>query len=187
MQQAEALAIERIENLIDEGIYQESRVNIADALRNFSWAMQLARQYKYNKKLEVTDNRMVQSWLDDKIKSILESLEVVLATENITYDAADYYHYTVNLMITYADRPVSNLDITYFNNEAVHTVNVKNGQAALKYPNLAGQNEVSVNIRYCYDNPDEIEDDIERAFKSVDKPSYDRFNKKKSLSRSTPR
>lgn len=179
MQQAEANAIERIETFIEDGIYQESRVNIADALRNFSWAMQLAKQFKYNKKLEVTDNRAVQLWLDDKVKSILESLEVVLATEKVTYDPNDYYHYTVNLMITYADRPVSNLDITYFNNETVHTVNVKNGQAALKYPNLAGQNEVSVNIRYCYDNPDEIEDDIERAFKSVAKPSYDRFNKKK--------
>lgn len=176
--EAEARAIERIECLINEGIYQESRVNIADALRNFSWALQLARQYKHNKPLDITDNRMLQLWLDDKIKSILESIEVVLATEKVTYDPNEYYHYTVNLMVTYADRPVSNLDITYFNNKENHAVNVKSGHAALKYPSLLGQDKVSFNIRYCYDDPSETEEDIERAFKSVTKPSYDRFNKK---------
>ena len=178
LKESEAQAIERINNLIEEAIYQEGKVNIADALRNLGWALQLAKQYKYNTKLELTDNRMVQSWLDDKIKSILESIEVVLEDEKVYYDPIDYDHYTINIYISYGDRPVSHLDINYFNNEENRSVSVKNGRAALKYPKLSGQKNVSFNIRYRYDNPDEMEEDMVRAFKSGPKISYDRFNTK---------
>ncbi|MCM1152919.1 MAG: hypothetical protein NC328_04625 [Muribaculum sp.] len=178
VEDARQKAIERIENLIEEGIYQEGKINIADALRNFNWALQLSKLYGFNQRHQLTDNRMVQSWLDDKIKSILESVEVVLEGENVEYDANDYDHYTVNLRVTYADRPVSHLDITFFNNEVNRGVMVKNGRAALKYPRLEGQTNVNFNIRYLYDDPSELEDDLARAYRMAPVTSYDKFNKK---------
>ena len=178
VEKAEKLAIERIQTLVEEGIFQEGKVNIADALRNFTWALQLCSYHNYKEKLEATDNRAVNLWLDDKIKSILESLEVVLENEKIEYDPMDYDHYTVNLIVNYCDRPVSNLDIIYFNNEETREVNVKNGRAALKYPKLEGRKNIKFNVRYLYDNPEELEDDLVRAFKMGNKKSYDRFNTK---------
>ena len=178
VEKAEKLAIERIQTLVEEGIYQEGKVNIADALRNFTWALQLCTYHNYKEKLELTDNRAVNLWLDDKIKSILESLEVVLENEKIEYDPMDYDHYTVNLIVNYGERPVSNLDIVYFNNENTREVNVKNGRAALKYPKLEGQKNIKFNVRYLYDGPEEMEEDLVRAFKMGNKKSYDRFNVK---------
>lgn len=178
LKEAENRAFERIQTLIEEGIYQEGKLNLADALRNFNWALQLCNYHNYKDKLQLTDNRNVSYWLDDKIKSILENVEVVLENEKVEYDPQDYDHYTVNVMVTYADRPVSNLDIVYFNNEENRVVNVKNGRAALKYPNLTGQTNVKFNIRYLYDNQEEMEDDLARAFKMSNKKSYDRFNTK---------
>ena len=178
IKEAEIQAIERIQTLIEEGIYQEGRVNIADALRNFTWALQLSSYHNYKEKLDLTDNRAVNLWLDDKIKSILESINVTLDEEKVGYDPKDYDHYTVNVFVTYADRPVSNLDIIYFNNEYNREVNVKNGRAALKYPNLAGQNSVKFKIRYLYDKEDELEEDLLRAFKMGKGKSYDKFNQK---------
>ena len=174
----EAQAKERIQNLIEEGIYQEGKVNVGDALRNFTWALQLSAFHNFKEKLSLTDNRPLNLWLDDKIKSILESINVDLDNERVEYDPKDYDHYTVNLMVTYADRPVSNLDIIYFNGEENREVNVKNGRAALKFPNLSGQNNVKFNIRYLYDNDDELEDDLLQAFKKGKGKSYDKFNKK---------
>lgn len=171
-------ALKRIESLIEEGIYQEGKVNIADALRNFNWALQLCAYHNYNEKLDVTDNRQVTIWLDDKIKSILESLQVTLADEKVEYDPMDYDHYTVNMMVTYGDRPVSNLDIIYFNNQENREVSVKNGRAALKYPNLTGQKNITFNVRYSYDDADEIEEDLQKAYKMGKKKSYDKLNKK---------
>lgn len=178
IQEIEKQAIERIQTLIEEGIYQEGKVNIADALRNFNWALQLSNYHKYKEKLDITDNRPVNLWLDDKIKSILESIEVVLENEKVEYDPLDYDHYTVNLIVTYGERPVSNLDIIYFNNQENRSVNIKNGHAALKYPNFAGQNSIKFNIRYRYDNPEEIEEDIAKAYKMGNKISYDKYNTK---------
>lgn len=171
-------AIDRIHTLIEEGQHQEGKVNIADALRNFIWALQLSNYHEYKEKLPITDNRSVNLWLDDKIKSILESIEVALDNEKVEYDPMDYDHYTVNIKVTYADRPVSNLDIIYFNNEENREVNVKNGRAALKFPRLEGQNSIKFKIHYLYNNPEELEEDLVRAFQMGKKKSYDQWNTK---------
>lgn len=178
MKEAENQAIERIEVLIDEGITQEGKVNLADALRNFNWALQLSTYHKYKERLALTDNRPVNLWLEDKIKSILEAIDVKLENEKIEYDPKDYDHYTVNIMVTYSDRPVSNLDIIYFNNTENREVSIKNGRAALKYPNLEGYDKVGFNIRYLYDGEDEMGEDLQRAFKMGGKKSFDKYNKK---------
>lgn len=178
MKEAETQAIERIQALIEDAIYQEGKLNLADALRNLVWAQQLAKQYKYDERIDITDRRKARTWIDDKIKSIFENIEAVLENEKVEYDPIDYDHYTVNLYITYAERPVSHLDIIYFNGEENRSVSVKGGRASLKYPKLTGQKEVKFKIRYRYDNADEIEEDLVRAFRLAPKTSYDKYNLK---------
>lgn len=168
---------ERILAMIEEGKIQEGKVNIAEALKFFSQSNHLARFYKINPRDALTDNRMIQSWLDDKIKSILKSIEVTLANGTVEYDPIDPCHYTVNLMVTYDGIPVSSLDVTYFDGTDNKIVAVKNGEAAMKYPELEGRKEVSVNIMTTYS--DDIEEDMETAFRMLKPVNYRSFSLKK--------
>lgn len=168
---------ERILAMIEEGKIQEGKVNIAEALKFFSQANHLARFYKINPRDALTDNRMVQSWLDDKIKSILKSIEISLANGTVEYDPIDPEHYTVNLIVTYDGRPVSSLDISYFDGCDNKIVAVKNGEAALKYPELQGRKDVSVNVLTTY--ADDIEEDMETAYRMLTPTSYRAFSVKK--------
>lgn len=177
VQNTAALMQERIVAMIEEGKIQEGKVNIAEALKFFSQSNHLARYYKINPRAAVTDNRMIQSWLDDKIKSILKSVDVSLANGRVEYDPIDPEHYTINLMVRYDGRPVSSLDIAYFDGCDNKTVAVKNGEAALKYPELQGRKEVSVNVLTTY--ADDIEEDMETAFKMLRPADYRTLSVKK--------
>ena len=168
---------ERILGMIEEGKIQEGKVNIAEALKFFNHAAHLARYYKINPKAAVTDNRMIQSWLDDKIKSILKNVDIELANGVVEYDAVDPLHYTINVMVRYDGRPVSSLDISYFDGSDNKVVAVKNGEAALKYPDLQGRSDVRVTVLTSY--ADDIEEDMEMAFRMLRPVDYRNFSTKK--------
>lgn len=170
---------ERIFSLIEEAQLQESKLNIAETLKYLNWALHLAKYNKINDRNALTDNRQVQSWLDDKIKSILKNIDITLATEEVGYDDRDVNHYTVNLYVTYADRPVSSLDISYFNNTENRVVAVKNGEAALKYPDLAGRKDVTARILYAYSGDDDLEEDLIKAYAQMKPTDYSSINTKK--------
>lgn len=179
MAAAEERVRQRLFSLIEEAQIQESKVNIAEALKYLNWALHLAKYNKINDRSELTDNRQVQPWLDDKIKSIIKNLNVTLATEEVGYDDLDFNHYTVNLCVTYADRPVSSLDISYFDNTENKVVAVKNGEAALKYPDLNGRKDVSVRILYAYSGEDDLEEDLVKAYSQMKPTDYSSINTKK--------
>ncbi len=168
---------ERVMAMIEEGKIQEGKANIAEALKFFNQGQHLARFYKINVRDRLTDNRLIQPWLDDKIKSILKNIDVTLANGRVEYDPIDPDHYTVNLLITYAGRPVSSLDFSYFDGCDNKIVSAKNGEAALKYPELAGRKDVSINILTAY--ADDIEDDMETAYRLLRPVDYRSFSTKK--------
>lgn len=153
--QAEKERLQNIEDLIDLGIEQEKKLNIAGALKYYSWALNLLSSFGDNLNMNLEGkNRNAKGWLNKHIPMILDNIEISLADSKIEYDEFDYDHYGVNLELKYAGQQVSALDLSYFNGEReIKPVHGKNGVATLSFPDLKNFKEIAVKI--VHDYPDE--------------------------------
>lgn len=152
VRKAEEARRDNIKELINLGVEQEGKLNIAGALKYYSWALMMIKGYedKIVMNLEGKE-RDARPWLDKHIPMILDNVEVSLLDEQIEYDESDYDHYTVNLGVCYAGHPVSALDLAYFNGEReVKPVHAKNGMATLRFPDLTVFSEISANVVFDY-------------------------------------
>lgn len=142
---------ETISQLIDLGREQEKALNIADALKYYNWALRMLNFY--NEKLTVTNDgktRDAKAWLSNHIPGMLGNIAITIPEEKIQYNPDDYDKYVVNLTATYNGKPVSALDISYFNGEAEMPVRCKNGEGVLLFPELAGFKTIDVRVNYEY-------------------------------------
>lgn len=152
LKKAEGRRRQHISDIIKLGIEQEEKLNIAGALKYYTWGLSMLNVY--NDKISMLLEGREQDprpWLGQHIPMIMDNIEIAIDDDNINYDELDYDHYTVNLNLSYAGKPVSALDISYFNGEReIKPVHAKNGRAALHFPDLSDFKELSVSIIYDY-------------------------------------
>lgn len=140
-------------DFIDLGREQEGKLNIADALKYYVWALRMISNYNdKDLRIEIDGRqRSAKDWLTNHITSMLGNIDVRLSENRIEYDESSYDKYIVNLDVTYAGNPVSALDLSYFNGEReVSPVHCKNGEVSLLFPDLTGFNTIDLKVLYDY-------------------------------------
>lgn len=139
---------ERIGQLVAEGIRQEKELNIAGALKYYYWALNMCNFFKAKVTVNVGgEERDAATWLPAKITSVLQNVQVSVDENSVSRaDNAD----AVNLQVNYAGKPVSGLDINYFDGSIISTVHAKNGVASLFFPDLGSQSKIVVKIQYKF-------------------------------------
>lgn len=142
----------RVRDLVEQGIIQEKNLNIAGALRHYGWALNMVSYFKDDVDLDIDGrNHKAKLWLPEKIKSVMDNVKISLDGDEITYTPDEYDKYAVNLKVTYAGKPVSGLDLSYFNGEKmISPLHAKSGEATLFFPNLEGQKAINLKMVYNY-------------------------------------
>ncbi len=152
LKEAERLRVEHIKDMILLGIEQESKLNIAGALKYYTWALSMLNTFSDKLTMELENRSQdARPWLQQHIPMVLDNIELSLTDENIDYDGFDYDHYVVNLDVKYAGTPISAVDVSYFNGEReVKPVHAKNGKLSLAFPDLSNFRELALKIVYDY-------------------------------------
>lgn len=163
-------------SFIDTGLEQEGKLNIADALKYYNWALMMLTAYndKFMVELEGRE-RLPKPWLEAHISMILDNINIELATNKVDIDYApdEIDKYTVNLNVTYANEPVSALDISYFNGlRDIKPIHVKNGDAALAFMDLSDMKEINVNVVYDYPQEAKNHDELQAIYDANNRQSY---------------
>ena len=154
-EESEQQRLDNIRDMVELGIQQEEKLNIAGALKYYTWALNMLSSFgdKLTMELEGKETN-AKGWLNSHISMVLDNIEISIADDKIDYDEFAYDHYSVGLNLKYAGQPVSALDLGYFNGEReVRPVHGKNGRATLSFPDLQSFREIAVKV--IYDYPDE--------------------------------
>lgn len=142
----------RVKDLVEQGMVQEANLNIAGALKHYGWALNLVSYFKDDVTLDVEGaRRQAKTWLPEKIKSVLSNVKITLDGDRIQKNEDEFDKYTVNLNVEYAGKPVSGLDLSYFNGlKMVSPVHAKSGEATLHFRDLEGFKSIPVKVMYNY-------------------------------------
>lgn len=161
----------KIKELINLGIEQESKLNIADALKYYTWSLMMLNAFQDYFQMDLEGKEQYpKPWLNTHIPMILDNIEISLASNKIDID---YYpeeidKYTVNLNVKYAGEPVSALDLGYFNGlREKKPIHAKNGEVALAYPDLSDSKEITVSVIFDYaDESERYDKELASVYKS---------------------
>ncbi len=139
-------------DLINAGIEMEQQVNLAGALRNYTWAHTVIKAFNdTDLKVEVNGRKLTAySWLAQKIESILTNLKFEINENSVTDFGVGSDKYSVTVNTTYNGYPVSSLDVSYDNTEAMQSTLATDGNLILSYPTLDGLKSLTFNIQYGY-------------------------------------
>lgn len=143
---------ESILEMITIGIRQEGQVNIAEALKYYTWALRMLNLYNDKVNVEVDGIRYnAKSWLSAHIPAVLSNISLTIDPEKIVENPGEYDKYSVIVDATYDGRPVSMLDISYFNGEsAVGPVHCKNGEGVMQFHDLSMFPNINMKVVYDY-------------------------------------
>lgn len=142
---------DKILNFVEMGNAQEKRLQIADALRYYSWALTLLQSYPYESQLKVPSENgpmPAKPWLDAKINEILHDLkfEVTDAEKHENKEFA----YTLLLNISYKGHPVTNLDYYYHNGYSyIGPLSAKDGRGVADFTDYPSDG-FKVRIEYIF-------------------------------------
>lgn len=156
LRRAEEERRDLIREFIDMGRSHEQQLNISEALKYYTWAQRLLETFSDKVEIDTPDSgkRSAAAWLANHIPAMLSNISITIPQEKITEDPSDYDRYLINIEASYCGKPVSMLDLAYFNGEKmVSPVHCKNGEGVLAFPDIA--NMKSVNVRVLYDYPQE--------------------------------
>lgn len=164
----------KIINLINFAIKAENEVRIADALRYYYSALILLKSHPDCNDIKYTDKENNQqiliSWIPAKIAEILS---------NINYTVKDIKNgdnmKTVYLYITYKNKPVVNLDYSFWDGrDWTNLYSAKNGEGVLEYYGADANNKQKARIRteYMYENMAKIDNELEKVMEKIDPISF---------------
>lgn len=169
----------RVKDLVEQGMTQEANLNIAGALKHYGWALNMVSYFKDDVTLDIDGaQRQAKTWLPEKIKSVLSNIKLSLDGDKITFDPQEYDKYAVNLTAEYAGKPVSGLDLSYFNGErSVSPIHAKSGEATLHFPDLEGYKKITVKVVYNYlDEARNYDPEVALSYEKGPLNSFDSFS-----------
>lgn len=161
----------KILGYINTGKTAEKNLQIDDALRNYYWALMLAKA-NGNRVVNAEfngENHECASFLPTKIKSVIANLRVTM--EDCWNENNRYY---TKLNIAYNDRNVSSLQLKYFDGESISGLNsVRDGSCELKLVSLPIEN-LELKVEYAFSSSAKSQDDeLRYAFESIKLPSIE--------------
>ena len=125
----------KVNDLIAAGERAEQQVKIADALRNYYWALKLTTSFPNERRMQLTtdDGIMLTTHLHEKITAILDNVKVTVLSKQADDDAHNRY----SLEFTYREQPVSSCDYNFFDGYDWLTASSKDGLAVVEMPSSA--------------------------------------------------
>lgn len=169
LKEAEQLRLDHVKDMILLGMEQEGKLNIAGALKYYTWALSMLNTFSDKLTMELEGrNQDARPWLQQHIPMVLDNISLILDGNEIDYDEFDYDHYVVNLTAMYVGKPISALDLSYFNGEReVKPVHAKNGKASLSFPDLSNFKELAIKVLYDYPEEGKLYDkELEAMYKT---------------------
>lgn len=167
-----------IRDLIALGDKAETELRISDALRNYYWAMLLARSHPNNQNLRHSfatgSSFPVLKGLSDKIESIFAALKFDLVS---VQQKASPKQKQIHLSIRYAGRPVENLDYTYFSGDGfsgLTSIRDGSGIATIDGPYAAEVQQLRLKVEYQYANKAHLEPEVKEIMERVTVPYFDK-------------
>lgn len=165
---------DRIEDYVRSALRSENNGRVDDALRNLNWAyvMLHSLQYPSEAKMNVNgENVLLINWIPDKMKEILDHVDVSVADIDETDN-------TVNLFVKYKDKPASGIDFTYWDgkNESELT-SVKDGMGQLKFDPEYPLQEIALTIETTYAEASQRDPELELLMKNFRQMKIKQANK----------
>lgn len=143
--------VDRINEMINNGIEQEKLRQIGPALRYYNWAYTLIQCFKDDVRPKIDGQEKIAAvWLPAKIESVLHNIEFKVNEGEMIYSPDEYDKYTVGVDVTYNGDPIQSVDFKYFNGERNIDAMAKNGASTLKFVDLSNMNDFIFKVEYAY-------------------------------------
>lgn len=141
----------KAQSLVEQGQRSESRLNIDDALRNYYWALMLAKSLHEDYYLEVTfgDNHGdARSLLPEKIRSVFRQLDCKVVDTGVN----SFGDRTLVLRFTYNGVPVSSLRYYYHDGSYEQgLVIVRDGYGEASLREIPIDNKLQIRYEYRFE------------------------------------
>lgn len=119
------------------------RNKIDMALQYYYWAYSLLRSVQFPSEVKDEKGKILVDWIPVRINDILSDISVVCSGRD-----GDY----IDLMFTYADRPVTSLEFTYSDGRTDCIGNAKNGKGMMEMIPGYETDTYHVNVEYQFRN-----------------------------------
>ena len=125
----------KITDLMAAAERAEQQAKIADALRNYYWALKLTTSFPVERRTLLTtdDGILLTTHLHEAITNVLDSLNVTIVSGQAEEDGHSRY----NLEFTYKGKPVSSCDYNFFDGYDWLIASSKDGLAVVEMPSEA--------------------------------------------------
>lgn len=175
---------ERITNLVNTGKRSEQALQIDDALRNYYWALMLAKTHTEPVYVELGGTRVeCLSELPGKIKSVLAGIKAELVSCEKDADT-----YIANTRFIYNGHDISSLQLKYNNGDGyIGPLTIRDGIGQFDLQSLPDDNNILMLYEYRFQNEAvNLDKELEMAFKGISVVSFEargripvKVNKKK--------
>lgn len=163
----------KIKSFIRFATKAENEIRIADALRYYYSALILLKSHPDCNSVESTDKggnkHLLISWIPAKMNEIFSRINYRVIGINDGNKVK-----TVYLNITYKNKPVINLDYSFWDGrDWTNLYSAKNGEGFLEYygTNSKDKNNAKIKTEYMYENMAKIDDELEKVMEKID-PIY---------------
>lgn len=147
--------------------------HIDDALRNYYWALTLLKSVQYPnaviyKEANGTEHVMTV-WIKDQIDDIIDDVKITCQTR----EGDD-----IDVDITYKDKPVNSLGLTYYDGRQwTSIVTANDGFAKLEFVNGFSAKEIKVRLEYQFKNEAKTDKELESVLNAVNGSEFRRAEK----------
>lgn len=160
----------KISEFISAALEAEEKLQIADALRYYYWALVLAKSHPdYNELYYTLDNgeeKFIETWLPARMNNIFSSIHI--SVENID-DEEEVK--TILVDVQYNNQPVVNFDYSYWDGrDWTNLISARNGKGFLEYygPSAKDLKEGKLKAEYIFQGEARIDKELETVLANID-------------------
>jgi len=160
---------DKIIDFVDNALKAVNEIRVGDALRYYYWAFTLLKSHPDCNDIIYTDKngteRLLISWIPMQMNEVFANIDF-RATDMESCEKSK----TIFLTITYKDKPVDNLDYSYWDGrDWSNLINVKDGRGLLEYYGAASKDKDKgrVKTEYIYENQANIDNELKTVMAKI--------------------
>ena len=166
--ETEKIFAERKEKIIEfskNGTKAIDALQAADALKYYYWALLLLKSHPDGSAIKNDGGELLATWLPAQLNGIFSSVSVLLG------DLKSEENYAAQILqISYKDKPVSNLDYSYWNGKDwSNIVSAKDGLGVVEFnePHPVVK-EVRLKIEYEFEGESAVDKELQDVMQKID-------------------
>lgn len=142
----------------------EENNQISDALRFYYWGLCLLKSYPHSDTVTYAGGDLLMAYISKRINAVFGGLSASV----INVDKGERKQ-TVELFITYKDKPVQNYDYTYFDgNNYSNIVSAKDGRGIIELSAISSLENIRLRSEYVFEGEAMLDDDLKQIFEAMD-------------------